>query len=125
MRLMMDQQRRFIADAAHELRTPIAALSLQAENLDPIDLPAAARHRLAALKLGMQRTKHLLEQLLALARQDAHPFGRGEMPQVSLDQVAKEVVADLLPQALNRNIDLGFERSNRLPCPASRSCLRR
>ena len=117
MRLMMDQQRRFIADAAHELRTPIAALSLQAENLDPVDLPAAARHRLAALKQGMHRTKHLLEQLLALARQEAHPFGRGEMPQVSLDQVAKEVVADLLPQALNRNIDLGFELVEPLAVP--------
>ena len=118
MRLMMDQQRRFIADAAHELRTPIAALSLQAENLDPVDLPAAARHRLAALKQGMHRTKHLLEQLLALARQEAHPFGRGEMPQVSLDQVAKEVVADLLPQALNRNIDLGFELVEPLAVPS-------
>ncbi|SHG18738.1 two-component system, OmpR family, sensor kinase [Bradyrhizobium erythrophlei] len=117
MRLMMDQQRRFIADAAHELRTPIAALSLQAENLDPVDLPAAARHRLAALRQGMDRTKHLLEQLLALARQEAHPFGRGEMPQVSLDQVAKEVVADLLPQALNRNIDLGFELVEPLAVP--------
>ena len=43
MRLMMDQQRRFVADAAHELRTPITALSLQAENFDPVDLPELAR----------------------------------------------------------------------------------
>ena len=55
-------QRDFTADAAHELRTPITALSLQAENLDPVDLPDAARERLAALKEGMARTKHLLEQ---------------------------------------------------------------
>ena len=75
MKSMMDQQRRFIADAAHELRTPITALSLQAENLDPLDLPEPARERLAALKEGMRRTKHLLEQLLALARHDAGPSG--------------------------------------------------
>jgi len=105
-------------NAAHELRTPIAALSLQAENLDPVDLPAAARDRLAALKQGMHRTKHLLEQLLALARQEAHPFGPGEMPPVSLDHVTKEVVADLLPQALNRNIDLGFELVEPLAVPS-------
>jgi two-component system OmpR family sensor kinase len=43
MKSMMDQQRRFVADAAHELRTPITALGLQAENLDPVDLPEAAR----------------------------------------------------------------------------------
>ena len=70
MKLMMDQQRRFVADAAHELRTPITALSLQAENLDPVDLPEQARERLGALKQGMRRTKHLLEQMLALARHE-------------------------------------------------------
>jgi two-component system, OmpR family, sensor kinase len=53
MKLMMDQQRRFVADAAHELRTPITALSLQAENLNPVDLPEQARERLGALKQGM------------------------------------------------------------------------
>ena len=78
MRLLMDQQRRFVADAAHELRTPITALSLQAENLDSVELPEAARERVAALKQGMHRTKHLLEQLLAVARHEAKPFS-GEM----------------------------------------------
>ncbi|HZC95519.1 MAG TPA: ATP-binding protein [Bradyrhizobium sp.] len=109
MRLMMDQQRRFVADAAHELRTPITALSLQVENLDPVDLPESARDRLVALRQGMRRTKHLLEQLLALARQEARPSGCGEVPAVQLDHTAKEVVADLLPQALARGIDLGFD----------------
>lgn len=109
MRSMMDQQRRFVADAAHELRTPITALSLQAENLDPVDLPKAAQDRLTALKQGMRRTKHLLEQLLALARHEAHACERGEIPLVALDRATKEAAADLMPQALNRCIDLGFE----------------
>ena len=108
MRLLMEQHRRFVADAAHELRTPITALSLQAENLDSVALPEVARERLTALKKGMLRTKHLLEQLLALARHEATPSGPAEMPLAALDCVAKEVVADLLPEALDRGIDLGF-----------------
>jgi len=109
MQLMLDQQRRFVADAAHELRSPITALSLQAENLNPVDLPEAAQARVAALKQGIHRTKHLLEQLLALARHEARSAGHGDMPVVALDQVSKEVVADLLPQSLNSGIDLGFQ----------------
>jgi two-component system, OmpR family, sensor kinase len=108
MRLLMDQQRRFVADAAHELRTPITALSLQAENLDSVALPKVARERVAALKRGMHRTKHLLEQLLALARHEATPSGPAEMPLAALDRAAKEVVADLLPEAIDRGIDFGF-----------------
>ena len=104
---MMEGQRRFIADAAHELRTPITALSLQAENLDPVDMPPAARDRVDALKRGMARTKRLLEQLMALARQDADICTIDE--RAFLDQVAKETVADLLPQASARGIDLGFK----------------
>jgi two-component system, OmpR family, sensor kinase len=103
---MMDQQRRFIADAAHELRTPITALSLQAENLEPVALSAEGRDRLTALRDGMSRTKHLLEQLLALARQETGPPEAAES--IALDQLAKEVVADLLPEATRRGVDLGF-----------------
>jgi two-component system OmpR family sensor kinase len=107
MKSMMDSQRRFVADAAHELRTPITALGLQAENLDPVDLPEAARERLAALKEGMARTKHLLEQLLALARHEAGP--PGEAAAVPLDRAVKDLVADLLPDAARKGVDLGFE----------------
>jgi len=107
MKLLMDQQRRFVADAAHELRTPITALGLQAENLDSVDLPESARERVAALKEGMARTKHLLEQLLALARHEAAPSGEAVV--VPLDRIVKDVVADVLPEAARKGTDLGFE----------------
>jgi two-component system OmpR family sensor kinase len=104
---LIDQQRRFIADAAHELRTPITAMSLQAENLSQVELPPDSRSRLAALINGVRRTAHLLDQLLALARYD---MGRApEPPVTSLDECTKEIVADLLPRAAERGIDLGFE----------------
>ncbi|MDA9425079.1 hypothetical protein XH97_23595 [Bradyrhizobium sp. CCBAU 53380] len=108
MRGLMEQQRSFVADAAHELRTPIAALSLQVENLDPVDLPLRARDRVAALRQGVGRIRHLLDQLLALAREEAGKADAATMPVVKLDDIAKEVVAELLPEATNRGVDLGF-----------------
>jgi two-component system OmpR family sensor kinase len=104
---MMEQQRRFVADAAHELRTPITAISLQAENLSQVELPPEGRIRLAALKSGARRTGHLLEQLLALARSDMAPMP--EAPVTSLDACAKEVVSDFMCRAMERGVDLGFE----------------
>ncbi|MCP4614857.1 MAG: histidine kinase [Bradyrhizobium sp.] len=107
LQIMMDQQKRFIADAAHELRTPVTALSVQAENLEIQDLPPEARERLTALRGGIGRTRLLLEQLLVLARQDAAQAV--DDVAVRLDSVAKEVVADLLGEATSKGIDLGFE----------------
>jgi two-component system OmpR family sensor kinase len=105
---LFDQQRRFIADAAHELRTPVTALSLQAENLDRVEMHRDGRERVAALKNGIRRTAHLLEQLLALAKYEA---GRApEAPRTSFDNILKEVVADFMPRAQARGVDLGFER---------------
>jgi two-component system OmpR family sensor kinase len=105
---MFDHQRRFIADAAHELRTPVTALSIQAENLDHVELSEESRDRLAALKAGIRRTAHLLEQLLALARYDN--ARASEAPPTSFDHIAKEVVADFLSAAQARAVDLGFHR---------------
>ncbi|MCK1588598.1 MULTISPECIES: HAMP domain-containing sensor histidine kinase [unclassified Bradyrhizobium] len=108
MKLMMDQQRRFVADAAHELRTPITALSLQADNLDPADLPEQARANASARSSrAIRRSKHLLEQLLALARHEAGP--NGEATVVPLDRTVKDLVADLVPEAARKGIDLGFQ----------------
>jgi two-component system OmpR family sensor kinase len=104
---MIEQQRRFVAAAAHELRSPITALSVQAENLDHAELPPESRERLAALQTGIRRTGHLLEQLLALARYETPGALQAQI--AALDRVARAVVAELLPAARSRAIDLGFE----------------
>ena len=108
VRTALEAERVFAANSAHELRTPITALSLQTENLESIALPEQARERVTALKQGMHRTKRLLEQLLAHARQEVIPAGPAELPMTELDRAAKEIVADLLPAANDRDIDLGF-----------------
>lgn len=105
---MFDKQRRFVADAAHELRTPITALIVQAENLDQANLSRDGRERLNSLKTGIRRTGHLLEQLLALARYDNDTSADG--PQTEFGHILKQVVADLLPAAQDKSIDLGFAR---------------
>jgi len=105
---LFDQQRRFVADAAHELRTPITALSLQIENLEHADLSPEARERIGMLRNGARRSTRLLEQLLTLARFEAS--SEATPPVTRLDHVSREVVADAIQRASARNIDLGFER---------------
>jgi two-component system OmpR family sensor kinase len=105
--VMFDHQRRFIAHAAHELRTPITALAVQAENLKRSELPEDARNRLIVLGCGIQRSARLLEQLLALAK---YEDGRTASLAVRLDDVVKSVVGDYLTPARARSIDLGFSR---------------
>lgn len=101
----LSSQRRFIADAAHELRSPLTAMSLQAERLGAAEMPREARARLAALISGLRRTRILLDQMLMLAR--IQESGRAGMESVSLDQVIREVLEDLVPLAELKQIDLG------------------
>ena len=98
-------QRRFIADAAHELRSPLTAMSLQAERLGAANMPGEARIRLNALSAGLQRTRILLEQLLTLARtQESHT---ASATRISLQHVIRDVLEDLVPIAQAKDIDLG------------------
>ena len=98
-------QRRFIADAAHELRSPMTAMSLQAERLAGAQMPGEARVRLGALIAGLARTRELLDQLLTLAR--IQEPDAGAVQSVALDQVIREVLEDLVPLAEEKGIDLG------------------
>jgi two-component system OmpR family sensor kinase len=108
----MESQRRFIADAAHELRSPMTALSLQAERLDAADMPNEARERLRTLRLGIERGRHLLDQLLGMARARGDP--REPASPVAMDRVCRRVVEDLLPLAQAKGIDLGMVEGPRL-----------
>jgi two-component system OmpR family sensor kinase len=101
----MAVQRRFVADAAHELRSPLTAMTLQAERLGAADMPDEARGRLQALISGLQRTRVLLDQLLTLARSQ-EPSAE-KMRNVSLEAVIRQVIEDLVPLAEEKNIDLG------------------
>lgn len=104
---MVRAQQRFVADAAHELRSPLTALSLQAERLAQVELPEAGRERLAVLRRGIARGSQLIDQLLALARaqvpaQVASPTGA-----TSVQAVFRRVLEDLMPLAEAGAIDIG------------------
>ncbi|SEF03332.1 ATP-binding protein [Pseudomonas migulae] len=105
--LSMENQRRFVADAAHELRSPMTALSIQAERLAATEMPEPARQRLLPLSRGIERSRNLIDQLLTLAAAQSS----SDRPQtaVSVHGVYRRVLEDLLPLAERKNIDIGVE----------------
>ena len=105
------QQQRFIADAAHELRSPMTALSLQAERLNNMQLSAEAREQSTLLQQSIQRNRHLLEQLLSLARAQA-PETQRPKTLISLQNQFRRVLQELMPLALAKGQDIGVAVEN-------------
>ena len=102
------EQRQFVADAAHELRTPITALNLQTKILIeqfPED------KNLQNLSKGLARMQHLVTQLLALAKQDTSLNYVAQVTKFKLNDVALNCVEQLMNLAMEKDIDLGFERN--------------
>lgn len=114
----MESQRRFVADAAHELRSPLAALSLQAERLHAAPMSLEATERLETLQAGIRRSRHLLEQLLLLARAQNARWVQGQAAAtataasapavVAVLPVMRRVLEDLLPLADQKGLNLGI-----------------
>src|SRR4030095_5318944 len=106
----LNAQRRFTADAAHELRTPLAALELQGELVERAPDAAARAAALAQLEEGVDRASHLVEQLLAMARLEPDALTRhfGDCDLVAL---AKEGIVARAALASGKRIDLGLARA--------------
>ena len=102
----MGAQRRFVADAAHELRSPLTALSLQAERLAGAEMSSNARTQVETLRQGITRSRTLLNQLLALARSQVET-ATPQAP-VSVQRVYRRVLEDLMLMAEQKNIDIGI-----------------
>lgn len=99
-------QRAFVADAAHELRTPLAALQIQLQLTERANDEASRRAALAELRSGLLRATHLVQQLLTLARQEPDAAAR-PLSAVVLADVARQALADHAALAHARGIDLG------------------
>lgn len=111
VRRTLKKQQRFIADAAHELRTPITALSLQLENLNKANNEKDRNKRQQQLQFGLKRLQTLVTQLLDLARlQSEYTPANQALEVVSLNQITQESIAALYPLAEKAQIDLGMKQ---------------
>jgi two-component system OmpR family sensor kinase len=106
----LERERAFIGDAAHELRTPLAAVALQLQVLERVPQGPEREQALGRLRTGVERSTRLVQQLLQLARQDSAAAERAPT-RVDLAAVAREVVVEQAPQAQARGIDLGLDAS--------------
>lgn len=110
----MTVQRRFLADAAHELRSPVTALRLQLQLLDRSADDLHKRAAMAELQQGIARAQRLIEQLLQFARTEPEAQLTPLVP-LDLSDVVRDVVASLNVKADSWQIDLGAELSGAVP----------
>lgn len=107
----LQSQQRFIADAAHQMRTPLTGLKMQIELALAENDPQAMRMLLKGISESSERAIHLINQLLLLARAEASHEKLHAFETVDLERLAREATQDAVPRALLKDIDLGFEDS--------------
>ena len=120
-----EAQKNFVADAAHELRSPLTALKLQAEGLRRAADPASREAAITRLQGGIERAIHLVGQLLVLARQESGEASSATpAAPVDLEQLVAQCVTAALPQAQARGIDLGVAQADAATVQGDAAALR-
>jgi two-component system sensor histidine kinase QseC len=105
VRASIDNERRFTADAAHEMRTPLAAIRAQAQVARGASIDAERTHALDSVIAGCDRATHLVDQLLTLARLEPERFHANRQP-VELRAIARDAVRDIAPLGLARSVEV-------------------
>ena len=117
-----DAQRAFVADAAHELRSPLTALRLQIGRLRRSPDDAARAEALDALAAGVERAVRLVEQLLTLARSEpGTPVVSRE--RVALGELVRQAIADTVPYAVSRGTELELDADDAVQVDGERGAL--
>lgn len=106
--IALDALRNFTGNASHQLRTPLAVVRTHLALIDRSTTPQHRADATAKAQTALERAERVLEQLLVLARVDAAASAAALQP-VNIASLAKEVTAEMVPQALQRAVDLGFE----------------
>lgn len=119
-----DAQQHFVADAAHELRSPLAAIRLQTQALQRGASEQARDQATSRLLAGIDRASRLIEQLLVLARQEASAANGQQPHQVILAEVARLALADAMPAALERRMDIGLVHADEASIEGHEEALR-
>jgi two-component system OmpR family sensor kinase len=117
-------QESFVADAAHELRSPLAALKLQVQALGRTADDERRELAMSRLSGGIDRATHLVEQLLVLARQQARTDGEADVQGVELAEVARIELSEAAQAARTRTVDLGLTRADDALVAGNREALR-
>jgi signal transduction histidine kinase len=116
-------QRAFVADAAHELRSPLTAVRLQLQLLDRAPDESARQQARSELGAAVERAIHLVEQLLTLARNEPRAGG-DELQPLALETAAADGIADSHAQAMAHNIELSLEAEPGIAVRGERDALR-
>jgi two-component system, OmpR family, sensor histidine kinase TctE len=111
LRSLIAAQNRFVADAAHQLRTPLAGAQAQLELAEQEPEPSALKALLPRAHQSLDKLLHTINQLLTLARSQPEAAATVNMLAVDLNTVTKEIALEIAPSALKKQIDLGFEPS--------------
>ncbi|MFZ2268310.1 MAG: sensor histidine kinase N-terminal domain-containing protein [Azonexus sp.] len=109
MKKNVEAQQRFVADAAHQMRTPLTGLKTQAQFAIRETDPEALRHALRQIATGVDRAGRLVNQLLTLARTEGGELAAQQYEPLDLALLVREVVEDWVMPAIDKGIDLGYE----------------